>query len=471
VHLAYCVLRIAYCVLRIAYCVNDMKSHIIWFILTYLRFWARMTLQVHKPIIIGVAGSIGKSSTRNAITAMLRHHGVTKVVETNSESGIPLGILGITPTSYSAFDWLRMMIIAPFKTMTLKKTKYAVIEMGIDDPYPPKNMEYLLSIVKPDIGVITQESAVHTEQFEKILPNKIWENDSEKETALIEAITKEDLKMITQSNCSLGIVEGDNPYIRTMMKKIKNLPKIETFGWDKKNTIICTNHSSTPEKTAYEFRLGRQKIASEIHGYILPKEYHGSIAVAVLIARHLQIPINDALENIKKVFILPKGRATTLKGIKGSTIIDSSYNASKQASIVLLDMVKSMKAKEKRPVTIIFGDMLELGPMERHEHEEVAKKINEVADQVLLVGPKTKQYMLPMLLKATWYSSYEDLNTKGIKHIKDHSIILVKGSQGTIWLEETVKILLKNKKDISRLCRQNTFWKNKKKKAHRWIEL
>ena len=113
--------------------------------LSYLRFFAKKALAKHQPTVIGVAGSVGKSSTRNAIEAILKDHFPTKSVG-NSETGIPLGILGMKPENYTKLDWAKMLLKSPFNLNFLQGTKYLIAEMGIDEPDPPKNMGYLLTI-------------------------------------------------------------------------------------------------------------------------------------------------------------------------------------------------------------------------------------------------------------------------------------------------------------------------------------
>ncbi len=146
-----------------------MKESVQSLILLYLKLLSQIALKLTTPpIIIGIAGSVGKSSTRNAVQALLQDKDTTEVIG-NSETGVPLGILGIKPTGYTALDWIKMLLRSPFGLMHLKGVKFLIVEMGVDEPFPPKNMSYLLSLIKPSIGIIVNESAAHTEQFEKLL--------------------------------------------------------------------------------------------------------------------------------------------------------------------------------------------------------------------------------------------------------------------------------------------------------------
>lgn len=136
-----------------------------------MRFWARLQLKKTAPDVIGITGSAGKTSCRNAVKVILQEKYKVKVsYKANSESGIPLNILGIKPCDYSTIDWLRMVILAPIKLLTNWQVfeKY-VVEMGIDSPTPPKNMEYLLTIVRPRTGIFLNALPVHTAFF----PEKI----------------------------------------------------------------------------------------------------------------------------------------------------------------------------------------------------------------------------------------------------------------------------------------------------------
>ena len=112
-------------------------------VLYYLRFWARLKLNIIRPDIIGITGSAGKTSCVQAIVAILGDSFRVKVSEkANSESGIPLNILGLTPNDYSVVDWLRLIFLAPIKALTnWEKYDIYLVELGIDSPRVPKNME------------------------------------------------------------------------------------------------------------------------------------------------------------------------------------------------------------------------------------------------------------------------------------------------------------------------------------------
>ena len=147
------------------------------------------------------------------------------------------------------------------------------------------------------------------------------------------------------------------------------------------------------------------------------------------------------------------------KGIKNTIIIDSSYNASKISTLGALDLLNKIGSKRKR--IFVFGDMRELGSQAKIEHEQIAKKILKTVDRLVLIGFLTKKYVLPVVsskIPVKWFKNSWLAGDWLKKNINGEEIILVKGSQNTIFTEIVVKKLLVNKKDKTRLCRRGKFW-------------
>lgn len=458
-----------------------MRNIIRLFIRHYLRFFAKRALRNNKPKIIGITGSAGKSSARNILHSILKDHFKTKVVAENSEIGLPLGILGIKPRSLgfetfftSVFDWLRMIFLATFTTNSLKGVQYLIIEMGIDDPYPPKNMAYLLTIVKPDIAIFLNVGAAHTMQFEKVIkPDQTFNSDTERTDFLIKKIAEEKAKIITQSGCKVGIYNADNEYVLKTIQQFYNTTKqhnnqnLLTFGKKETNDISYIDYSVDLNGTTFTFKVQKTELRIKISGYLLPQEFQQSIAAAILAATQTGLTPKQITESLEKNFILPKSRATLLHGINNSIIIDSSYNSSRIATEGMLELLGELKKQTKRPTVFLMGDMRELGDEAKEEHEIVARKLIGIVDYLYLVGPLTRQFVLPTynsslitynLLEVRWF----DTSLRAGEYLKDNlpknATVLVKGSQNTIFLEEAVKVLLADKKDSDKLCRQEAFW-------------
>jgi hypothetical protein len=122
-----------------------MKNRLNNFILSYLRYWAKVKLARQHAWIIGVTGSVGKSSFLSVADHVLSSVYVTKVTRKgNSESGLPLEILSLRDmvSDYSLFSWIRVLFLAPIYAFMRESWNLLIAELGIDSPFSPKNMEY-----------------------------------------------------------------------------------------------------------------------------------------------------------------------------------------------------------------------------------------------------------------------------------------------------------------------------------------
>lgn len=453
-----------------------MKNLLVWSVLYYLRFWARLALVIHKPFVIGIAGSVGKSSTRNALYAALKDHFRTKVVAGNSETGVPFGILGLPIEGFDKKNWVNALLKAPFGITNLKKVQYLIVEMGIDDPDPPKNMSYLLTIVKPDMAIDLNATATHTAQFEKLL-TKRYRNSLE---FLMQKIAEEDSKIITNGYTKLGIYNSDDKLLSKCIEKNSNrgIVTLLTFGKGDNNTITSKGYEITSRRTKYTFLVdsknGRKVFDLTFPNMILPPASAEGFSAVILACKSIGLTYAQIKESLEKNFTLPKGRSTILTGIKDSILIDSSYNSSKSTVLSFLKLIKDLKDKTKRPTVFLMGDMRELGNEAKREHEEVAHEIAKVVDYLYCVGPLTQEYVVPVvrsylgrrnrIKQVVWYKNAVQAGL----HLKDElpkqSIVLIKGSQNTLYLEEAIKFLLENSSDSKFLTRQEPYWQKVKQK-------
>lgn len=384
-----------------------MKQKLSLFILYYLRFFARLQIQKYKKTnpdfkVVGITGSAGKSSAIMACEAALKPN--FKVISNNgynSESGIPMGILGLKISDYSISSWIKIIFQAPISYFKNKKiADVLLLEMGIDGPTWPKNMEFLLSIVKPDIGIFLNVTSVHLLNFQNI-----------------EEIAKEKSKLVNSSK--IAIINQFDPLVK---KYTTN-----------KNIIA----------------ISKDKV--DIPGYILPDVYQSTIGSAISLAHTLKLDKNTILKNLKNNFSLPPSRSSVFKGVNDSTIIDSSYNSSPLACIEMLNFLNTFKS----PKIAILGDMRELGTSSKIEHQKIYNHALKCADTIISVGQETKKYFGSKANKfSNWWEALDFIKN----NLPQKSTILIKGSQNTIFLEEIVKSLLQNKSDESKICRQSEYW-------------
>ncbi len=396
-----------------------MKIYFSNLVLKYLRFFAKFQIskikflqkRKHKQLdIIGITGSAGKSSTLIACESIF---GTNFKVKTNngynSESGIPLSILNLRIKNYSLISWLKVLFLAPIKYLTdWKSYDVLILEMGIDSIAWPKNMDYLLSIVKPNIGIFLNVSPVHLESFSSL-----------------DQIAQEKAKLVNQAK--VAIINSQDKLV-------------------KKYTQNSNIFSISPTDIKFD-------------NLFLPPIYQTSFGAALALAKLFNISYSDAIKNIQNKFTLPPSRSSILKGINNTTIIDSSYNSSPLACQELLKFLSQFKTRK----IAVLGDMRELGKSAPFEHRRIYEIATKSADEIISVGPQTKKYFGSKSQKFLyWWQAEGYLKNQ----IQGGETILVKGSQNTIYLEELVKTILDNPSDSSKLCRQSRWWQKTKEKFY-----
>ena len=379
-------------------------------ILEYLKFFAKLRLAQINPTIIGVTGSAGKSSCVAAIEAVLKDKYKVKTTgTTNSESGIPLAILDLKLVDYSQLDWLRVFVLAPVQIIKFlihtSKFEILVCEMGIDELTPPKNIGYLLTIVKPTVGVFLNVLPVHTQQMKSV-----------------ENIAKEKGKLISSlpANGTAVLNASDEEVMKFSKKTVA--------------TVVTFKDDLTP------------------------------IPPAMAVAKVFGLDETQARESLKKNLRMPPGRDTVLAGIYDSMIIDSSYNASPIPMFAALDQLKKVPGKRK---VAVLGDMRELGDLAEKYHQLVGHKAVESADQIITVGPLSKAYYQKSKKLAGQFDNFHQAGNFLQSFIKPGDVILFKGSQNTIFLEGAIEMCLKNKSDAAELCRRGKFWEKQRQKIIR----
>jgi len=424
-------------------------------ILEYLRIFAKIKLRRIHPKIIGVTGSVGKTSAIHGLHTVISKKYKTKTTwKGNSESGIPLEILNIKLKDFSFMSWIRACIVAPMKAFDDESYEVLIVEMGVDAPTEPKNMEYLLKIISPDIGIILNVSAVHTAAF----------------NGNVEAIAKEKGLLATRMDVSkTAIVNGDEHLLQDIQKDIQ--AEILLFGRGKNAVLRFTGYSLNKFTTRFTFEAEGKPYALKFIDQLFFEEYGYIFSAILLGAWKLDISFADAIHTLEKEYRLPSGRLSIIKGEKHSTIIDSSYNASPAAVAAVLNLIKNVHVSGKK--IVVLGDMRELGILEEEKHKEIGVFATQSGEYIILVGPNMKRYALPAILATGFpkdhvfsFDTAKDVGQFIIKNIlKRNDLIVVKGSQNTIFLETVVYDLMKEKgKAHELLCRQSQYWQHVRKK-------
>lgn len=436
-----------------------MKQRLTIIFLGYLKFWSKIALFLYSGKIIGIAGSVGKTSTKQALKIALEPFGRVKITEGNSETGVPLGILGLKQEAYGLVDWLATAITCPFKIFNLIKVDYLLVEMGTDDLLWPKNMEYLLSVVKPEYVIWLNTSPAHLEQFGKFVDFKTTRDLLVKSRT---ALANEDGKILTKNNFKYAVLNNQDEFINEVIKNNQGLINKLSFFGDEVSGNYLLNYEINFPNTSFKIKIGAQEYNLNFSLQVLPKEYWENFVSVLLIIKKLNLDVNQAIGALEKNWKIPNGRGGLFSIINNSWLIDGSYNASPDAFTSGLELLDTIAKNNNLLPIVVAGDMRELGRTEESAHIELAGQIARVTRIVYCVGEMSKKYLVPNLNDAgVNVQLFENSYTLGEylkNNIPQNSIIFVKGSQNTIFLEETIKLLLINQTDVSRLCRQSLYW-------------
>lgn len=393
--------------------------------------------------IIGVTGSVGKTTAKHAIGEVL---GATRKVRYSEDSyntdiGIPLSIFGmkVPPHLWDARAWQKI-----FQAIDSEIDNYkydtVVLELADDEL---RMMRRVLKIVKLDISVISGIAPVHMARMY-------------------------DMRTVVHDNWAIAanaktiIYNADNDALR------KKAFKTGTVGFGLKNGTIRFN-KITRSKSGFlkaELQIGKHKKSLQTH--MLGQQNLYSLLAAAAVATELDIPFEAICFELTQVKSVA-GRMNLLKGLNGSKLIDDSYNASSEAVLAALDTIQELPGRK----IAILGSMNELGSHSISSHQQVGERAARVVDLLITIGASAEEHLAPTAARAglkpeqikVFRTPYEAGHyAKAL--VKKGDIILVKGSQDGVYSEEASRILLDPSVDASEvLVRQSATWKRRKKKA------
>ncbi|EKD49490.1 MAG: hypothetical protein ACD_63C00125G0008 [uncultured bacterium] len=411
-------------------------------------------LKKHDPFIVGVSGSIGKTSTKEAIYTVLKKEFYTRESDKNynNELGVPLTILGLGTVGRSFLLWVGVFFKAILKILFEKKyPKILVLELGVDRP---KDMDFLMSFVSPRIGVVTSVGPTHLEFFRSV------KDIADEKAKLIEAL----------SYNGIAILNFDDEKVRDMRDKTE--AKVMTYGLKEGADVrgILTESSLSFDADRWLNMAQRDRFATVFkvgyQGTVVPvrlKSVGAPHIYAVLAAIVTGLAMDINLVQITKSLLdyePPHGRMNLIEGIKKTLIIDDTYNSAPDSAIAAVSYLDKIQTSGRK--IAIMGDMLELGIYTEDGHRKVGRALVKFVDILVTVGEKSK-FMAEEARGEGLADVYEfDTNEKVgdfiQKKLNKFDVVLVKASQG-IRLEKVVKeIMAEPLKAESMLVRQDEKW-------------
>ncbi len=405
-----------------------------------LQQYTKEFLAAHKQLkLIAVAGSVGKTSSRNAIATMLstRFKVLSHDENHNMELSVPLAIMAIPyPEKVrSFFAWWRVLRSAKKRIKQDFPYDIVVIELASDKP---GDITDFGSYLNPEISVITAVSPEHMIAFKTV-----------------DAVATEELSIGSFSKLvAINRDDIDGRYAQYL-----KTDSLDTYGM----SGVAEYHFLAEKTTAegyFEGKLvtpefGEQQVTLHVIG----EQGVKAIAASALVGAKLGLTaaeIKQGAENVRPV----AGRMQPLRGLLGSLIIDDTYNSSPLAAMAALQALYSFAA---RPRIAILGSMNDLVDLSKATHEELGHACDPtMLDWVITVGDEAEKYLAPAArAKGCQVKSFKNaIDAGAFAHsvLRPNAVVLVKGSQNGIFTEEAVKILLHSTEDEKKLVRQSPAW-------------
>lgn len=355
-------------------------------------YWRRKFQNVQ---VIGVTGSVGKTSTKELIWAVLKQRYRTLKSEgnLNSETGLPLTIFNLN-----------------------ERHERAVLEMGM---YARGEIAALCEIAQPRVGVVTLVAPIHLERLGTI------ENIANAKAELVQALPAD----------GWAILNGDDARVRGMRAKTR--AKVLTYGLEPANDLWADEITSQGLE-GMEFALHHQN--NHLHVRV-PLLGHHSVHTA-LAASAVGLVQGLSWEEILRGLqdVSAQLRLIAVPGKNGITLLDDTYNASPPSTLSALNLLGEMSGRK----VAVLGDMRELGDYEKEGHQLVGIRAAEIADVIIAVGALGKLIGDAAREQGHGEVHYAHANGQAIAQInrlaRTGDIVLIKGSRGA-QMEEIVGAL------------------------------
>jgi len=415
------------------------------FVQARLAVQAKRLLRRQKPEIIGITGSVGKSSAKQAIGAVLgaKFNVGVSPKNYNTELGLPLAVLRLPSGDRSAWRWFWILARGCFRSLFGAKDypKTLVLEMAADHP---GDISYLVNIAPPTIGVITAIGEAHAENFGSV------ENVSREKQVLVLRLPKD----------GHAVLNRDDERVWAMRDKVK--AQILSFGFHEEADVRALEFTMSYAFDAeggcgirFKLSAGGSTIPVFLPNVLGRQAVYAALAataVGLLKGMNL-VEIVDGLRRYQP----PPGRTRSIAGIKHTLLIDDSYNSSPKSAKAALEILRDIPADESRRKFAVLGDMLELGSLSQPGHEAVGRKAVECGvDMLIFVGERMGDAEKAALDagapadRVFHFSRTDEAGRFVQERLKPGDVVLVKGSRG-MHMETVVKELMADPLAAARL--------------------
>lgn len=397
--------------------------------------WTERVIAKYGVSVIAVTGSSGKSTTKEAIAAVLgtKYQVYKNPGSFNGRFGLPMA-LGKLTADY----------------------QLAVLEFGVDQF---GEMAEMVKATKPMVGVVTNIGHSHLDRFGTI------ESIAAEKRVLLESLPED----------GIAILNYDDPIVRKMQQSTKASKMTvsvdlggNTFGAD----LTAYNVLVGRYKTGFDLRFGTQRFIGKWTPLLGVHQLY-SVLMAIAMGLCFDVPIEDSLHVLTELEPMA-GRMRSLNGINGSQIVDDTYSANLENTFSALDWLEALKKNRragtgidefspdsKGRVFFMMGDLTGLGALSLRGHRQIGERTAQVAHELVTkgelaaeVGRSAQDGGLPLSQIHMTYSAQD-----AARSIQDllgpDDIVLVKGSPAAR-MERVVRELLADPNDMTLLARQES---------------
>jgi len=363
--------------LRVNHCLEALQS--------VARYWRnKLSLRV-----IGITGSVGKSTTKELAAEVLsqRFRTLKNPGNLNNEIGLPLSILRLSPAH-----------------------KRAVLEMGF---YVPGEIALLCDIAKPQVGVITNIGTVHAER-----------------AGSQEAIAKgkaELVQALPPAPEGTAILNYDDPWVRNMAEL--TTARIIFYGLDS-HADLWADEIEGLGLDGIRFRLHYRHEIIHLRVPLIGRHSVHTALRAAAVGLVEGLTWQEIVSGLRSAHT--QLRLVAVRTASGALLLDDTYNASPESMLAALNLLEELDGRK----IAVLGDMLELGKYEQRGHEMVGVRAAEVVDQLITIGERGRiiaeaaiRAGLPansVTILENSQAATEFLNGK----LLENDVVLVKGSHG-----------------------------------------
>jgi UDP-N-acetylmuramoyl-tripeptide--D-alanyl-D-alanine ligase len=414
---------------------------------------AQLLLKRKNPKIIAVTGSAGKTSTKDAIFCVLSENGrfVRKSEKSyNSELGVPLTILGLESGWGSPWRWLLNIVKGALAAISREQyPDWLVVEVGADRP---GDIRSIAKWLRPDVAVITSipDIPVHVEYFNS--PHAL----AEEKKRLVEHLKHD----------GILIINGDDVHTQRILEEYREIST--SFGFDGFNAFVAADaeiqyQDKHPVGMHFFSEHSGSRIEVSVFGALGKPRIYSALA-ALAVAEVAGVAQESAAEALAR-WAPPPGRMRLIDGVRGSLIIDDTYNSSPSAAMSALDTLKELKGFKRK--IALMGDMLELGRFSTEAHKQVGEHATKCADMLITVGFRAKgmcDAALDIGTPETQLRQYDQgESVRAAQEIESEldseTVVLIKGSQSMRMERSVFELMQEPMKAEKLLVRMDADWK------------